>query len=289
MIGKVKPFSLFEFKTTIAVLEGYVAYRRAETPQFSLNSWTKRLGFSTSGILVNVLKGRRKIPMKIVPKFSDTMGLTGIERDYFSALVARDHVVSKGGVELERCESKIRAILHKLTTHTVSGDEVDRFAKLGTLAVKEMIGILGQDATPERVRAGLRLKLSKDEVEQIVEDLVSLGFVTRTNEGVLQLIEMDGVETTDNVSSQAIRQFHRASLINAAETLDSVPIDRRYFASYALPVRKDSMKEAQNAIDTFVHDFVARFVAENATGDSVYQMNVNFVPLSVDKNLESLE
>jgi len=272
-------FDVFQYQESSELLGAYIAHRKSSGRYFSISGWAKKLDLPTSGIIVNILKKRRTLAEDLAERIAVSMDLTNLEKEYFLTLVAWErarHATSRAENSLEH---KLESLRLRERTRILEENAIDEVSHLKTIAVKEVLTLAPGEPTVEFIRERVSLPMTTGEIVEILDSLVRVGVLIRDADGRLKVVDSN-IESANDVSSTGVRRFHRESLDHAREALDRVAIGDRHFTSYVMPVATVQLVEAKKAIEEFVDGFVARFEAKSAAGDSVYQLNLNYVPLT---------
>lgn len=276
-------FSVFHYGASSELLQGYVEHKRRTTRYFSVSGWSKRLGLPTSGIIVNLMKKRRLPPEDLTRKFAVDMGLNELETDYFLTLVASERAMHANSVMLPILQQRLDAFRVQSGVVLLEPSKLEAMSSVKHVAVKEMLSLRDAKSDPKWIAEKSALPISPEEATRILDVLVASGVLEKQADGSCR-VATPNIESTNEQSSEAIRRFHRESLENAADVLHDVPVSKRHFTSYVMPVTSSRLAEAKKAIDHFVYEFAAQFEAKPGDGDQVFQLNVNYVPLTEKEN-----
>jgi hypothetical protein len=119
-----------------------------------------------------------------------------------------------------------------------------------------------------------------------VRYLLSEGFLRRTLDGRI-VPDHPSLETTDEVPSEHIRKLHVRALELAARLTGELPIKEREAGMVLMSLNEDGFQKLKTLIKNF-NETLTQFSEENAaSGDCLYQVIVNAVPVSVRSKGES--
>jgi uncharacterized protein (TIGR02147 family) len=124
-----------------------------------------------------------------------------------------------------------------------------------------------------------RLGISVHEVRQAIERLLSLGMLTRTTSGTLQVTGLYFANPS-GIPSSSVRKFHRQILQKAESALETQTVKDRDFSTLILAVSKSQIDEAREAIKIFRENFEKKFCQETKNRDAVYALGVQFFRLT---------
>ncbi len=86
------------------------------------------------------------------------------------------------------------------------------------------------------------------------------------------------ITTSKDIPSESIKSYHKQNLILAAQKLDSVPIDKRDFASITTAVDPKKINKAKKMIVDFIDKLSIEMSSK--TPSEVYTLSVHLFPLT---------
>ena len=110
----------------------------------------------------------------------------------------------------------------------------------------------------------------------IMRPVARLGLIDQ-KAGKLRKTNKD-LRTTDGISSAALRKSHKESILQAAETLDNVPVDERDITSMTMAIDPAKLPLAKKLIRDFRYRLAD--LLECGARTEVYNLNVQLVPVS---------
>lgn len=236
--------------------------RRAQNPNFSLRSFAKWLKISPSQ-LSQMLSGKRKITLKILKKMSGKLSLSPIEKKQLLSLTYEG---------LDFLEEPVANKYLQLKE-----DQFRLIADWYHLAILSLTKVKGAKSDVRWISR--RLGISMEDAEQALCRLQRLGILQLKPE--FKQIG-NAFEVSSNISSEAIRKYHKQNLNLAAEKLESVGVSYREFQSISLSMNPDKVQEIKPLIDEFLDSISSSF--ESPQGAEVYNMNVQLFPVTLIKD-----
>ena len=67
-------------------LQDYYEYRKSVQRYFSYRSFAKKAGYSSSGLYLDLIRGRKSLTQQMIPKFIEALGLNEREGRYWKAV-----------------------------------------------------------------------------------------------------------------------------------------------------------------------------------------------------------
>ncbi len=205
-------------------LEAYLSLKGIAVAQFS-----RRAGFASRGYPAEILKGRRKLSAKALPRFLNALQLPTQWKLYFQYLVALEEPgVLATALTDAQLRDKLERLRKRLSTGPVRAqaakekDAADRiFGVRGFLRLYAALGEPGTGATLAQVAA--RTRFDRRRTEKDLGTLIELGLIRRDGESGrfhpasthLSLVGMGGsdvfrsyfLETVERIRSRATARF----------------------------------------------------------------------------------
>lgn len=125
--------------------------------------------------------------------------------------------------------------------------------------------------------------LSADKIQKAVEFLIREGFWRKTIQGKLKLDEPLTV-TTQDISNEQIKTFHKMALKIAGDGINKFPIGtRRKASSTLITVNQKSAQRLRNLIDQFhlnLQDFIKE-TSDDGPSEELVQVIIHLTPVGV--------
>ncbi|KYG67325.1 hypothetical protein AZI86_10025 [Bdellovibrio bacteriovorus] len=254
----------------IKVLKDELNLRRKKNPSYSLRAFAKYLEISPS-LLSNLLRGLKGISDKKAGNIAKKLQLDAENKKFFvlSAVGAHGRSATKrkgAAAELEN--------LKKRQDNTVkfAGNEIEVIRSWHYLTFLELLEL--KDCDHSITWFARRLGLSTMATDKIVSQLISLKMV----EIIDQKYTARHAESQSSfdVPSPAIKDFHRSVLTEAAKALVRDDVMKREYMSMTFAFNEKKVAEAKEALREFQTQFASRFYEQDAEKDSVYQLSLQF-------------
>jgi uncharacterized protein (TIGR02147 family) len=131
-------------------------------------------------------------------------------------------------------------------------------------------------ATEPTERIAKRLNLPPKEISTAIDALTKMGLLQESEEGRLEYIGPYWT-TTDEISSQSVRQAHLNEFDLAAKALRKFAVEERDFTSITFAGNSEQLQKVKKEIRKF-RDRVNQIMEEGDT-DQVYKLNVQLFPV----------
>jgi uncharacterized protein (TIGR02147 family) len=238
----------------------------------NLQTWSKRLGYKSSSSLTMVLKGQRLPSSEMQVAISEDLKMSIKEKNYFSLLI-----------QLEKCNKKNKdpeKILEKISK--LNSDKqvipfgINQFSTISEwyfLAIKQLISTSSFVEDIEWIYRRLRKKVTPSQIKTALGIMLETQVIGRDFNGELVVLK-EGLITTNNVPSSAIRRHHYGMINRALEAIDEQDVTERQISSVTMKIKEEDLESAKECIFEFIKDFNNKFSCSEA--EELFQMNMQF-------------
>lgn len=246
---------------------------------FSYNIWAKKLDLKNNTSIIKIVKGQRNAGPEMIEKLNEYFRFTVKEKEYFSGLVELDKETNS------RLQVLIKRDLQKLNFKNkvtfINEDEFSVISSVWCFAFRSLarLGALTDDIP--KLSKLLRFKPGTKKIAQSFDALLSSNLLEK-NENGYSCLKMN-LNTSDDVASEALKQFHEEALDLAKESLRATDPKLREISGLTLTFSTDRLEEAKTMIREFQDQFAAQF-GKSEGANHVYQMQTQFFPLTHEIN-----
>lgn len=256
------------------ILKIYFERKRLTFPQYSLRALARDLKVSPA-YASSILSGKRDLPEKRLEDFIKNLELDDI------AVLQLKNIISPPEKKLPPYSNK-----------QLKDDDLDFFKKYKPLDKNKYeilnnwynIAILDLTTTNDFQNnpkwIAKRLNISQLEVEFAIENLKRLGMLSE-KDGVLYK-EENKLRFPTKMSQTVIRKFHKQMIKKAYEELDlkisEEEFSKRLISGSTFTVKKEKFQLLKEKLHQVIYEMTT--IATEDSGEDVYQLNVQFFPLS---------
>ncbi|MEQ9497460.1 MAG: TIGR02147 family protein [Deltaproteobacteria bacterium] len=263
-------------------LREMIVYLKATKRQFSYRYFSRVAGFRSPNFLQLVAEGKRNLSNASIAKFAVGLGLDEREQETFETLVMLGQATTDA--ERNRYYLRLKKQRDSVGTGRIEEAQYEVYAEWFILAVREMLLLPDFVEDPAWIARRLRPEISPADAKRALDLLQEVGLVVRDAEGRLRSSQTK-LSTGPKVRSLAIRNFHRAMLEEAAQTLDTVAINKRDITAltFVLSPRKYDLVRARieqcrrDLLDMIDDDELAE---EGEDAPEVYHLAMQLFPLT---------
>ena len=266
---------VFEYHDLQAYLAAYYAWKKDTVASFSYRAFSLRIGVRSPNHLKRVIDGERNLTDEMARTYARALGLRGEAATYFGDLAR----FSRAKTATAR-EDAWRAMMHSARYRAAHAHDV-RFAKYCASwylpAIRELAACEGFDPRPEVLCQQLVPPISRQDAAEALETLIELGLLERNEGTVTRGATM--VTTGAETRGIHIRQYHRAMLERAAESMELITAAERDISSVTLCVSDRSLPALKAEIQNF-RKRLMQLAEDDPHPDRVVQFNLQLFPLT---------
>ncbi len=267
---------VFEYEDYRAYLKDYYTAARASSGGFSFRSFSRKAGYKSPNFLKLVMDGDRNLGEGSVGRFASALGLIGARRRYFERLVA--FCQADGAEARNEAYARLRATQAYKRARQIEADQFDYLSNWYGPAIREMTARPDFQEDPAWVAGELLPQIRPEEAADTLALLERLGLVERGGDGRLQRGEPT-LSTGPEVRGLAARNFHAQMLGKAGESIDRVHSDLRDIGAVTVALTPEVAQQVRAQCQD-LRSSVLKLCDEQETPDVVYQLNIQWFPLS---------
>lgn len=253
---------VFDYRSIPEFLSDLLKYYKVKG-SFSLRNQSRRTGACSQALVSQILNGKRKINRENLLAIAVVFKLNKSEYDFLDKKLQIDFA-KDCPVDTEKKRSR-QTKNHLLT------DWVNPY-------VKDLVQLKGFSLDPKILHALLRGNVPLHRIQKSVDFLLSEGFWRKTRDGKI-VPEDQTVLTTNEISSDKIRYFHKKALGLANKGIEDLPVDRRKASTVLISVDKQHMQELRDLVDSFQNQLM-NFIETHPNGnDELVQVAIHLTPV----------
>jgi uncharacterized protein (TIGR02147 family) len=145
------------------------------------------------------------------------------------------------------------------------------------MAIINMTSLQNFAGTEKEIHELLNGKVSMEEIREAMARLLSLNLLAIDENGKLKAT-FTKITTQNDVTTVGVHQYYK-QVFNLAIDAIQVPVEKREFQTFSLPINKSTLPLAKTMIRDFRKQF-AKAIEQQENGDQVFQMNIQFFPIT---------
>ncbi|MBN1308514.1 MAG: TIGR02147 family protein [Chitinispirillaceae bacterium] len=233
--------------------------RKQRNNGFSHRLFSREAGITSPNYLFRVLKGERTLGSAYIEKFCKALHLTPGESLYFTTLV-----LFNNEPEIAKKESLLRTLLslrYRRGLHRIDDKKLKFFSKWYYPVIRELAAILQFKGDCNLLARNCVPRITSRQAANAVAYLLKAGFLKKGVDGCF--IRTDPVISSgDEVRSTVLRNYHRQTLNQSMEALDSIEPENRDISSLTLSVSGNTYLAIKKEIRNFRKHLLAMAQAD---------------------------
>jgi uncharacterized protein (TIGR02147 family) len=283
MNKRTSTLSIFDYTDFRQYLADYYNTRKRASKAFSYRYFAKKAGITSVGLYKDVVEGRQSLGRALIFKFSAALEHNKKEGEYFENMVFFNKADS---VEQRTLFFERMMACRKTKAGIVDITKYEYYQKWYYSAVRALVsmGKFRDDENGCKKIAGiLNPRIRPDEAKRALSVLERLGFINKNHEGVFVVI--DAVITTGevkpdaNVTALNVVNFQKEVTALAIESIDRFGARNINLSTLTLGISEATVKEIKEELTALRNKIAAR-AGNDGMADRVYQLNMQFFPMS---------
>ena len=245
-------------------------------PDWSYGSWAKSLNLKSTSSITKILQGQRDPGPSIENQFIRYFKFNERQSNYFKDLIQLQKISGDPRLSLTLIE-KMGKNFPNDQLKTIDTKKFMMISNWYYLSLRELLKIKNIKESPDWLANQFLFKITPTEVKNAISILLDLGLITRDESKKLILAE-GRIETTSDISSEAIKQYHEQMLDNAKKSLRISSTEEREMTGTTLVMSSKNIKVAKELIREFRQKFEK--LMDDDHGDQVYQIQIQLFPIT---------
>ncbi len=267
---------IFAFTSYARFLREFYTEKKAENPKYSYEILSRKAGFKSRSNLIEVSTGRKELTSSRIFAVARALDLKPKECEYFESLVHFNNSTTLK--EREFHLAKLGTLAGKSPGRVIGEGQFAYFSEWYHPVVRELVCMRRFDGDPASLAKDLRPAITIKQARESIAHLVKLGLIEKTAQGRFR--QTDGsIQTEDELSSFLILRYQKENLRLAEEALDDVNPDARDISTMTAGVSQACFLAVKKEIQAF-RRHLSRLVEKDTGHDRVYQLNLQFFPVS---------
>ncbi|MBU0505868.1 MAG: TIGR02147 family protein [bacterium] len=275
---KPKP-NIFLYDDYRSYIKDWFAWKKGSDQGYSYREFSKQAGFKSPNQLLLVIQNKRGISQNSLKEYVKVLGLKHAEKKYFQLLV--DFSQEKNLTKKKNFFKEV-SDYRKKKGHHLQAKEYEYLTNWYYAAIRELVMLKDFQEDPTWIAKKLHGLVTAAQAHQAIETLLEIKLLERDNSG--NLCHTDQYITTGNETQEvAAFLYHEQMSQITLEALKSKDTSRRNITALTFSVRKedyDSIVGELNKLRKRIINFVQHRLVQDED-DMLYQLNLQFVPLSV--------
>ena len=268
----------------ITEYQDYRKYMRdfyEERKRCSLFSWrefSRLAGFTSPNYIQLVCEKKSGLSKNGVEGVANAMGLEGVDRDYFCAMVRFGD--AKNDEKKMVAFNEMQKIAKENHLRVVDAEAFKYFESWVNPVIRELAPIM-PGAKPLELAHQCYPVVSAAEVRHSLDFMCHAEFLKKVGEDVYEQTEKVVTGSTEAIPL-ALRSMNRQMSKFATEAIDEIPPEKRHIAGVTLGMSESTYQWLVQKLETLRQQVVA-MAAKEKEYDKVYRLNLQLFPLTKGK------
>ncbi|MBN1604266.1 MAG: TIGR02147 family protein [Chitinispirillaceae bacterium] len=264
-------------------LRDFYEDRKRHLSIFSYRYFCIKAGIKSPTLFKEVVDGKRNLTSTTIPAFIKGLGLGPVDAQYFIALVHFNQ--SKGNDEKTQYLEQMRSLKQKVPREIVPIDQYAFYSRWYYLVLRELACIIPWEGDYGVLAKKIDPPIKKSEVQEGIKFLLQKGFLSIDKDGKY-IQTKRAITSGSEVSSMGIRSFNETMTRRGADAINKYPATIRDVRTMVVGISSETYELIKEEIREFM-DRVAKLVDNDTRSDMVYNLGVQFFPLTNTKTGES--
>ena len=270
------PINIFEYKDYRELLDNLFSEIKDRNPKVTHRSFNKALGFNSPNFVLQVIQKKKNLTEVSAERIAKALDFSKDEIFYFKNLVLLNQSTTIDERQMY-AHQMLRSRGFK-RTNPLAEAQYKYFTHWYYVAIKEMSHLPDFSENPEWIANRLFTKIPIKEIEKVLKELISLGFLKRNKTGKVVSV-FDNVLTPDEVVSPFVAEIHREFITLGGESITRFHRETREIFSLTFPISRKSMKQVKDILQRFKMELAA-VLSEEKNPEAIYQANMQLFPIA---------
>jgi uncharacterized protein (TIGR02147 family) len=274
---------LFRYTHFGPYLRDWFASEKERGCHITLQTVSNALGLKSRSMLHKLMNDpKATLSPQLAEGLSTLIGHEKQEREYFHYLVLFCRV--RTPEEKGKLYAHMHRLLERLRPQYLDNWQLDFFHDWYTPAVCELVDCKPHPRTVEDVARRVVPHITPSQARKALEILSKLGLVKPRRGSQGWQTTQKVFDAPHDLTCIAVHAYQQQMLDRAKDSLESQPITEREIIASTFSIPSKHMNRIRTLVRTFQNDLTREVLSLEGDCDRVYQMNLQFFPLSSKDN-----
>ena len=258
------------------ILEFY-SFKKSKNKNFSYRVFAKLASLNSPNYIKLIVDGNRNLTRENARKIALACRFKKSEENYFMALVGWNQ--SKDNQDREFYWNELVKCAPKDEIYVLNQSQVKILSHWYIMAMLDMIRLKDFKYDPKLITKRFSNLITDRQVIEAFDLLESKGLIMKTGDtfSLTNNIVFHG----GDIPSELIKAFHSRVIPMGVEAIFRVPVTKREYGALSLAIREEDIPKLKSEMREFQKK-ILQYGASIYDGDNVYQLNLQFFPLTTD-------
>lgn len=273
---KSNPPSVFIYTDYRRFLKDSYLFKKRQNRHFTFRHFSLETGYRSSGILKEIITGKRKIPQKKIRDFIKPFGLKEKEADYFEKLVLFND--AKDGLERDNYFRELLAMRCVKKTRMITFKDAAFYSDWINSAIRELITLKDFQEDPTWIAKKLSPHVTPVQVKKSLQLLLKLGLIKRDEKGKL-VQDSPKLDVDPDLKLHTVKNFSRRTIELSWEAIERFSPEDREISGLTLGLSKDCYKKVREMVRKFQDEVLNYVCNDPSDSDMVCRLNTELFPM----------
>jgi uncharacterized protein (TIGR02147 family) len=267
--------SIYQYTNFRSFLKDFYEEKKSREG-FTYRDFSKMAGMNSSSWLLHLIKGIKNLSNESIIKISKVLNLSSSEGEYFELLV--HFTQAKDNDTKDYFYRKLLACKKSLNMAQISEEQYDYYTKWYHPVVRSLVSKVAFGDDYGLLAARLVPRITGAEAKESVALLAKLGLIKKDDAG--NWIQAEPILSTgDEVMSLNIVNYHKQVSKLTENAFDHSTREERDISALTLGISSETFGRIKTRLQSFRKELM-EIVKESENPDRVYQLNLQFFPVS---------
>ncbi len=271
--SEIDIYNYFDYRE---YLQAEYTWRKQHIPGFSHRLFSTEAGISSPNYLFRILKGERGLNDSYTENFAVALGLAQNEKKYFTTLVEFNNAHSVDSKE--KLLRSLLALRYQRGIHRIADKKLKFFSKWYYPVIRELAVILDWKNDYNYLARHCLPHITVQQARDAVNYLVKTEFLKELDDAKYERTE-PLISSGDEVRSTVLRNYHKQTLTQSIEALDTIDLEDRDISSLTLSVSRKTFCAIKKEIQEFRKRLLA-MAKEDTNPEVVCLTGIQLIPRS---------
>ncbi len=248
MIPEQKKINIFDYFDYREYLGDIYALLKKTRYGFSFRSFSREAGISSHNFLPRILKRERTLSQEFIPPLSSYLKLGAKEEKYLYALVAFNNENKPS--HKEKCLKQLLTLRFVSDEYKIEDKKLNFFDKWYYPVIRELAVICDFKEDYNMLARSCVPRISAAQAKGAVQFLLKNGFIEKLPDGKYRVTNQI-ISTEPEVDSAIIPKYHKVTIQQCVDAIETVPKADRNYSSSTMLVSKELYEEFKKEIYHF--------------------------------------
>jgi uncharacterized protein (TIGR02147 family) len=271
-----KHMNLFEYQNYRMYLKDYYNEQKTMKKGFSYRYFSQKAGINSSAFLYYIIEGKRNLTKSTLAKFSNAMGHSKEESEYFENLVYFNQAETIA--EKTSYYNKIINSRRPLDIKHIEKERYEYYRNWYNSVIREVVTFYNFHDDYAKLATMLQPPISAKEAKGSIRLLEQLGFIERDGDGLYHQTDTQIYTHPKPIEAYVIEKFQMEMLTLALKSYDVIPIHERMSSSTTFSISKETFELIKKKTRELRREVADMALLDNSP-DRAYQLTINLFPM----------